>query len=79
MLDCKRLKDYETPCVKELFVLLVHPHLYHSLVVDCDDGALGLLGQITFKEIMILFCSQYWILGLTKIIGHKSSIDMADS
>ena len=57
--DCKCLKDYETPCVKDLFVLFVHPHFYHSLVVDCDDGALGLLGQVTFKEIMILFCSQF--------------------
>lgn len=44
---CGLVKVSEPPCVEELLVLVLHPHLDDSLVVDGDDRTLGLLGQVT--------------------------------
>ena len=63
----------EEPRVEELLVLVVHPHLDHPLVVDCDYWALGLLGQLTFdvSSAIVIFLFQSFII-LPKLYGMKA-------
>ena len=65
------------PCVEELLVLLVHPHLDDPLVVDRDYRTLRLLRQLTcfrYCEGLIVIS-----LGVTKVVRHESSIHVAHS